>query len=316
MPGTAAGFDRPLVPARAVIQWLTHLDVEKGRSRHTLAAYRRDGDRYLAFLATRGITDLRVVSEMVITDFLAHLRTGDDLHRPLAASSAARTLVAIRTFHRFLALDAALDVDPAAAVSPPRRPDRLPKAIPLEEVERILDGAAVGEPPAALRDRAFVEVLYGAGARISEATGLDVDDITLADKVIRLRGKGGKERLVPLGSYAVDALGAYLVRARPALASRGAGTPAVFLNTRGGRLSRQGGWGIVRTAAQRAGLGGRVTPHTLRHSFATHLLEGGADVRIVQELLGHASVTTTQIYTRVTVARLREVYAASHPRAR
>jgi integrase/recombinase XerD len=167
-----------------------------------------------------------------------------------------------------------------------------------------------------VRDRAFVEVLYGAGARISEATGLDVDDLDLTDRVVRLRGKGSKERLVPLGSYAVDALTAYLVRARPTLAAAGRGTPAVFLNVRGSRLSRQGAWGIVRAAAERAGLRAGVTPHTLRHSFATHLLEGGADVRTVQELLGHASVTTTQIYTRVTVAQLREVYAASHPRAR
>jgi integrase/recombinase XerD len=311
----AAGAAR-VDPARALAEWLTHLDVERGRSRHTLTAYRRDGNRYLAFLADRGVTDLGAVTEGLVTDFLAHLRTGDDAHPPLAASSAARSLVAVRTFHRFLAMDAVLDADPAAAVAPPGRPDRLPKALPVEDVTRLLDAAGTGDPPASLRDRAFVEVLYGAGARISEATGLDVDDLDLTDRVVRLRGKGSKERLVPLGSYAVDALTAYLVRARPTLAAAGRGTPAVFLNVRGSRLSRQGAWGIVRAAAERAGLRAGVTPHTLRHSFATHLLEGGADVRTVQELLGHASVTTTQIYTRVTVAQLREVYAASHPRAR
>lgn len=303
-------------PGRAVREWLTHLDVEKGRSRHTLAAYRRDGDRYLAFLAGRGIDDLRAVTEADVTDFLVHLRTGDDDRPPLSTTSAARSLVAVRTFHRFLALDATLTADPAAAVSPPAGPDRLPKAISIEDVDRLLSVASVGDDASALRDRALLEILYGAGARISEATGLDIDDLALDEGVIRLRGKGNKERLVPLGTYAAAAVSAYLVRARPALATRGTGTPALFLNTRGGRLSRQGAWGIIHAVADRAGLGARVTPHTLRHSFATHLLDGGADVRIVQELLGHSSVTTTQIYTKVSIARLREVYAGSHPRAR
>jgi integrase/recombinase XerD len=222
----------------------------------------------------------------------------------------------VRGLHRFLALEGESAADPAQAVSPPRPPTRLPKAIGVAEVVRLLEAASVGDTPAALRDRALLEVLYGTGARISEAVGLDLDDVDAQEGVVRLFGKGSKERLVPLGSYAARALDAYLVRGRPALASAGLGTPAIFLNQRGQRLSRQSAWAILRACAERAELPGHLSPHTLRHSFATHLLEGGADVRVVQELLGHASVTTTQIYTMVTVQQLREVYAQSHPRAR
>jgi integrase/recombinase XerD len=311
----------PFVPApsaleRAVRDWLGHLDVERGVSDNTLRSYRRDLARYTAYLHSRGVTEPAAVTEVHVTDFLAGLREGGPEHPPLAASSAARTLVAVRGFHKFLALEGDVDSDPAAAVSPPKPPSRLPKAIGVEEVERLLEAASVGDTPASLRDRALLEVLYGAGARISEAVGLDVDDLDAEEGVVRLFGKGSKERLVPLGSYAAQALSAYLVRGRPALAAKGRGTPAVFLNQRGGRLSRQSAWSVLRAAAERAGLGGHLSPHTLRHSFATHLLDGGADVRVVQELLGHASVTTTQIYTLVTVQRLREVYAQSHPRAR
>ncbi|GAA4122492.1 site-specific tyrosine recombinase XerD [Knoellia locipacati] len=251
-----------------------------------------------------------------MSEFLARLREGDDEHPPLAANSAARTLVAVRGLHRFLALEGEVETDPAAAVSPPPPPSRLPKAISLGEVERLLDAAAVGDTPASLRDKALLEVLYGTGARISEAIGLDIDDVDLDAGVVRLEGKGGKQRLVPLGSYAREALTAYLVRGRGTFSSKGRGTPAIFLNQRGSRLSRQSAWTILRAAAERAQLRGHLSPHTLRHSFATHLLEGGADVRVVQELLGHASVTTTQVYTLVTVQQLREVYAQSHPRAR
>jgi integrase/recombinase XerD len=223
-------------------------------------------------------------------------------------------VVAVRGLHRFLLLEGEADGDPAGDVRPPSTPQRLPKAVAVADVERLLEAASFAGTPAALRDRALLELLYGSGARISEAVGLDVDDLDPERGLVRLRGKGSKERLVPVGSYAVAALDAYLVRARPGLAARGRGTPAVFLNTRGGRLSRQSAWAVLQTAADRAGLTG-ISPHSLRHSFATHLLEGGADVRVVQELLGHASVTTTQIYTRVTADTLREVYAASHPRA-
>jgi integrase/recombinase XerD len=306
----------PSAVERAVRDWLGHLEVERGASDNTLKSYRRDLARYAAYLSSRGVHHPAEVGEAQVADFLATLREGSEGHPPLAASSAARTLVAVRGFHRFLALEGEVPTDPAGAVSPPRPPARLPKAISVDAVERLLAAASLGDTPASLRDRALVEVLYGAGARISEAVGLDVDDIDAEEGVVRLFGKGSKERLVPLGSYAAQAVGTYLTRARPGFASRGKGTPALFLNQRGGRLSRQSAWVVLRAAAERADLGGHISPHTLRHSFATHLLDGGADVRVVQELLGHASVTTTQIYTLVTVQRLREVYAQSHPRAR
>ena len=301
---------------RATRGWLDHLRVERGAAGNTLSSYRRDIARYRQFLHARGISDPAAVGESDVTDFLASLREGAPERPPLSASSAARTLVAVRGFHRFLALEGVTDTDPAVGVAPPKVPKRLPKAISINDVESLLSAASLGGTPAALRDRAMLEVLYGAGARISEAVGLDLDDIDLEQGSARLVGKGSKERVVPLGSYAREAVRAYTVRARPSMALRGKGTPALFLNQRGGRLSRQGAWAAIHAAAQRAGLGDKVSPHTLRHSFATHLLDGGADVRVVQELLGHASVTTTQIYTMVTVQRLREVYAEAHPRAR
>ncbi|WP_323099212.1 site-specific tyrosine recombinase XerD [Intrasporangium sp. YIM S08009] len=306
---------------RDVRGWLDHVRVEKGASDNTLSSYRRDLRAYTAHLAARGITDAGRVTEADVTDFLAAMR-----ERGLAASSAARTLVAVRGFHRFLALEGEVPTDPAANVAPPKPPARLPKAISVDAVERLLAAASVGDTPESLRDRALLELLYGAGARISEAVGLDVDDLELPTgsgtagapgvSAVRLHGKGGKERLVPVGRYAVDAVSAYLVRGRPALAVKGRGGPALFLNQRGNRLSRQSAWAVIRRAAERADLTEHVSPHTLRHSFATHLLDGGADVRVVQELLGHASVTTTQIYTMVSTHRLREVYATAHPRAR
>ncbi len=226
----------------------------------------------------------------------------------------ARALAAVRSFHRFLVADGELDRNPAAAAVRPKVPRSLPRALPVDEVARIVE-APVGEEPAALRDRAILETLYGAGLRISELVGLDVDDVDLEEGSVRVIGKGSKERQVPLGRMGREAVGAYLTRGRPSLASsrtRG----AMFLNTRGGRLTRQGCWAIVKTNVKRAGVHKRVTPHTLRHSYATHLLEGGADVRVVQELLGHASVATTQIYTLITEQHLREVYVTAHPRAR
>jgi len=308
------GSSSPL--ARSTRGWLDHLRVERGAAANTLSSYQRDLARYRLFLVDRGISDPAAVDESDVTEFLASLREGGPQRPPLSASSAARTLVAVRGFHRFLALEGATDTDPAVGVAPPKVPKRLPKAISINDVENLLAAASLGDTPAALRDRAMLEVLYGSGARISEAVGLDIDDIDLEQGSVRLFGKGSKERVVPLGSYAREATQAYKVRARPSMALRGKGTPALFLNQRGGRLSRQGAWAAIHAAAERAGLGDKVSPHTLRHSFATHMLDGGADVRVVQELLGHACVTTTQIYTMVTVQRLREVYAGAHPRAR
>ncbi len=283
-----------------------------------MASYRRDLRRYDGYLAATEIDDLGRITETVVGDFLMRLREGDADHPPLTASSAGRTVVAVRGFHKFCVREGLTAVDPAAAVKPPAPPQRLPKALSVDEVTRILSAAAGAEAePAVLatRDAALLEFLYGTGARISEAVGLDVDDIDLDAGAVLLRGKGSKERVVPVGTYAREALSAYLVRGRPELVSRGRGTPALFLNARGGRLSRQSAWTVLRRAAQRAGITKEISPHTLRHSYATHLLDGGADVRVVQELLGHASVTTTQVYTLVTVDKLREVYATSHPRA-
>ncbi len=315
-PAGAAGS----VP-RAVRTYLDHLVVERGVADNTLKSYRRDLRRYLDFLAGRGVADLAGVSEATVTAFLVHLREGDADHPPLSAASAGRTVVAVRGFHRFAVRDGLVGVDPAAAVRPPVPAKRLPKALPLSDIERLLTAAGAAGTALALRDRALLELLYASGARISEAVGLDVDDLDLVTDertgAVLLRGKGGKERVVPFGGPARTALEAWLVRGRPPLAAAGStgGRGAVFLNARGGRLSRQSAWTVLDRAATRAGVTTEVSPHTLRHSFATHLLEGGADVRTVQELLGHASVTTTQVYTLVTVDSLREVYAAAHPRA-
>jgi integrase/recombinase XerD len=251
-----------------------------------------------------------------VSSFLVRLREGDADHPALSSTSAARTVVAVRGFHKFAVRDGLAAADPAAGVKPPTPAKRLPKALPLADVEAILEAAGAAGTTLALRDRAMLEVLYGTGARISEAVGLDVDDLDSVDGTVLLRGKGGKQRLVPVGSFALEAVSGYLVRGRPELVAAGKGTPALFLNARGGRLSRQSAWAVLVKAAERAGVTKDVSPHTLRHSFATHLLDGGADVRVVQELLGHASVTTTQVYTLVTVDNLREVFAAAHPRAR
>jgi integrase/recombinase XerD len=317
----------------AVRRYLQVLVVERGLAANTVESYQRDLRRYTGFLATRGKRELADVTELDVAEFRAALRTGDAEHPPLAVSSVGRAVAAVRGLHAFALTEGMTPEDPAREVTPPAPPRRLPKAIPLDAVEAILDaaGSTQDPDPRVLRDRALLEFLYGTGARISEATGLDIDDLDYlaSDPSVLLTGKGSKQRYVPVGRYAVRALDAYLVRGRPVLAARAAGggragerggragkkySPAVFLNARGGRLTRQGAWGILREAADRSGKAA-VSPHTLRHSFATHLLDGGADIRVVQELLGHASVTTTQVYTLVTVDRLREVYAAAHPRA-
>jgi integrase/recombinase XerD len=319
---TAVASRGPVVE-RVVTGYLDHLTVERGLAANTIASYRRDLRRYAEFLAAAGVEGLGEVGESDVAAFLVALRSGDDEHPPLSATSAARAVVAVRGLHRFALLDGLVTDDVAAEVKPPAPARRLPKAIPVESVEALITAAGSLEGPRGLRDRALLELLYGTGARISEAVGLAVDDLDLASAAVRLAGKGGKERVVPVGSYAVRAVEDYLVRARPALATKarsGVRGGALFLNARGGPLSRQSAWSILRAAAERVGEAAGisvadVSPHTLRHSFATHLLDGGADVRVVQELLGHASVTTTQVYTLVTVDRLREVYATSHPRA-
>ncbi|WP_353810539.1 site-specific tyrosine recombinase XerD [Agromyces sp. SYSU T00194] len=296
----------------AVESYLRHLTIERGLSRNTVAAYRRDLDRYGAWLAARGVDDAASVTEQDVVDFVASLRA--DPGHPMAASSVARILSSVRGLHRFLLEEGRAASDPTREVRPPKLASRLPKAISVEEVQALLD-ATGGDDPVALRDRALLELLYATGARVSEAVALNVDDVQDAD-VVRLEGKGGKQRIVPLGSYAREALGAYLVRVRPDFAARGKSTPALFLGPRGARMSRQSAWLAIRAAAERAGIRAEISPHTLRHSFATHLLAGGADVRVVQELLGHSSVATTQIYTLVTVDTLRDMYTAAHPRAR
>jgi integrase/recombinase XerD len=303
-------------PAGVVRTFLDHLAVERGSSANTLAAYRRDLDRYLEYLAARGVEALEDVDAVAVSGFLAYLREGDEAHPKLSAASVARAVAAVRGLHRFALDEGVVEVDVAREVRPAAPPRRLPKAIPVEDVERLLDAAGYAGTSLALRDRALLELLYGTGARISEAVGLHVDDLDLADNTVLFTGKGGKQRRVPVGSYAAKAVSAYLVRARPELVAAGSGSSRLFLNSRGGPLSRQSAWVVLRTAAERAGLTTDLSPHVLRHSFATHLLEGGADVRVVQELLGHASIMTTQIYTLVTVDTLREVYASAHPRAR
>jgi integrase/recombinase XerD len=317
----------PSAALRAAQQrWLDHLRVERGLAALTLAAYRRDTDRYLQFLAAQGVQHPAEVGTAAVARFLAELTDGDQAHPPLAPSSVARCVTAVRGLHAFWMVEGDAPSDPAAAVTPPAAGRRLPHGLTVDEVNRVLGAASVGENVTSLRDRALLELLYGCGARVSEAVGLDVDDLHLEEAgaqhdqgqegSVRLFGKGSKVRVVPLGSYAVTASQAYLVRARPLLARAGQGTPALFLNSRGGRLSRQSAFTVIRTAAQRAGLSRPISPHTLRHSCATHLLNGGADIRVVQELLGHASVSTTQIYTHVSTQHLREVYATAHPRAR
>jgi integrase/recombinase XerD len=301
--------------------YLDHLAIERGVAANTLSSYRRDLRRYAEHLTTRSVADLADVTEVDVSEFLVALRRGDPDNgvTPLSAVSAARALIAVRGLHKFAAAEGIAAIDVARDVKPPTPSRRLPKSLSIDEVLALLEaggGDSEADGPLTLRNRALLEMLYSTGARISEAVGLDIDDVDTHARSVLLRGKGGKQRLIPIGRPAVTALDTYLVRGRPDLARRGRGTPAIFLNARGGRLSRQSAWQVLQDAADRAGITATVSPHVLRHSFATHLLDGGADVRVVQELLGHASVTTTQIYTMVTVNALREVWAGAHPRAR
>lgn len=296
---------------RALDAYLRHVTVERGLSAHTIAAYRRDLGTYREWLVAEGIGDTAEVTPAVIDRFIGERASAEP---PPASTSLARLQSSVRGWHRFLAREGIEVDDPSARLRPPKAPQRLPKALTIEQVERLL-AAPSGEEPLGIRDRALLELLYATGARVSEAIDLDVDDLAHGD-VLRLRGKGSKERIVPLGSYARTAVDAYLTRVRPGLAMKGRASARLFLGARGAPLSRQSAWLVIRAAAERAQITTDVSPHTLRHSFATHLLQGGADVRVVQELLGHSSVATTQIYTHVSVDALRDIYATSHPRAR
>ncbi|MEX0666040.1 MAG: site-specific tyrosine recombinase XerD [Acidimicrobiia bacterium] len=299
----------------------TWLAVERGLRPNTLAAYHRDLSIYAAYLRDHGVHDAAVVKERTVDEYVTWLRaTRDDDGQPRwSASSIARLLVAVRSFHRFCVDEGLTRDDPAQDVRAPKVPAGIPKALTEPEVEALLD-AVIVDAPTGSRDRAILETLYAAGLRISELVGLDRNDLDLEDGLVRVFGKGGKERVVPIGRPARTALADYLTRGRPELARSGRAAlgaqDAVFLNARGGRLTRQGCWGIVRAAATRVGLADRISPHVLRHSCATHLLDHGADLRVVQEVLGHASLSTTQVYTKVTAERLRAVYDTAHPRSR
>ena len=298
--------------AVAVDRYLRHVSIERGLSPNTVLAYRRDLGVYTNMLAGRGIHNPSAIATQDVAAFAHELRTRHE--RPLGASSTARMLSSVRSWHRFLLDESIVEVDVASEVQPPKQSMRLPKAISIEQMESVLS-ATDGDDVQSLRDKALLELLYATGARISEAVALNVDDLVDGD-IVRLFGKGSKQRIVPVGSFARSAIDAYLVRARPTFSARGAATPALFLGSRGHRVSRQNAWLIIRAAAERAKLGLEISPHTFRHSFATHLLAGGADVRVVQELLGHSSVATTQIYTMVTADTLRDMYTTAHPRAR
>ena len=291
--------------------YLRHLTIERGLSKNTITSYRTDLFKYLAFLESRN-KDLLNVNADDIDKFVSSLNQAG-----AASSSSARAIASIRGLHKYLILESKRTDDPTVKTRAPKLPMRLPKALSQDQVIQLLNAAGPDpdfDPSSdliRLRDRALLELLYSTGARVSEIAGLDLDEVS-DNGLMRVRGKGSKERIVPVGSFAHAALEAYLSRVRPALVK--SSTPAVFLNQRGGRLSRQSIWQIIQKAGEVCGL--EVSPHTLRHCFATHLIEGGADVRVVQELLGHASVTTTQIYTKVTIDTLREAFQASHPRAR
>jgi integrase/recombinase XerD len=334
-PGVDVAADAEVVPLD-VEEWLSWLATERGRVPATVQAYRRDVRGWVRWLrgdggagadapaarggadpeagAGAGDVDLATVGEHDIEGYVAELRS-----QGRAPATVARATVAVRSLHRFLAEEGRAPADPGAEVVTPRVPAGLPKALTESEVAALL-AAVVGDDPVARRDRAVVEVLYGAGLRISELVGLRLGDVDLESALLRAFGKGSKERVVPLGRHAVAALYDWLTPGgRPALEperwARRGDAEAVFLNQRGGRLSRQGAWLVVKRHGEAAGLGSRLTPHALRHSCATHMLDHGADIRAVQELLGHASISTTQVYTRVSTERLWEAYRAAHPRA-
>ncbi|MGI8726399.1 MAG: site-specific tyrosine recombinase [Solirubrobacterales bacterium] len=298
-----------------VLDFLAYLEFERGLARNTLAAYRTDLLQLGAFLAERGSTPTDVGPDG-LADFIGSLAEGDgDDRAPASAATLNRKTACLRSFYRHLRRAEMIDTDPTANLRPPRKGKRLPKVLAYGEVKKLLDSVS-GADPADLRDRAILEVMYGCGLRASETTGLEVGSVDTERNFLRAYGKGSKERVVPLGREASAAIDRYLHSGRPELASGGGDERALFLNQRGGGLTRQGLYKIIQGRARSAGLDRKMSPHTLRHSFATHLLSGGCDLRSVQEMLGHADVATTQIYTHVSADRIKEVYFEAHPRAR
>jgi integrase/recombinase XerD len=295
-----------------VLDFLAYLEFERGLSRNTLEAYRTDLLQFGRFLDERGVSAVEA-SPRDVSDFLTQLAAGNGSGKPASPATVHRKAACLRSFYRHLRREGVRDSDPAASLSPPRRGRKLPQVLTRGEVEKLLSRPK-GTEPAALRDRALLELMYACGLRASEAIGLEVGDVDLDDKILRARGKGSKERIVPIGGTAATAVRIYLERGRPELV-KGVGQPTLFLNFRGGALTRQGLYKIVRRHAEAAGLGDRMSPHTLRHTFATHLLAGGCDLRSVQEMLGHADVSTTQLYTHLSSQRLKDVYFKAHPRA-
>lgn len=296
-----------------VEDFLRYQTLERQLSPNSISAYRRDLLKYQHYLAHTQVTEYGDVTFADLSGFTQSLVA-------MKAASVARTLSTVKNLHRFLYDEERIERDVTIDIIAPKIPARLPKALSIAQVQQLI-AATDGDEPERLRDKALLELLYATGARISEVVDLDVDDLIggstdgTTAAVVRLTGKGSKQRIVPIGSYARAALDAYLVRARPMFAERGRSTPALFMGVRGARLSRQNAWLLLQAVAERAKLSAHVSPHVLRHSFATHLLQGGADVRVVQELLGHASVATTQIYTALTVDTLRDMYVSAHPRA-
>jgi integrase/recombinase XerD len=294
------------------LEFLATLELERGLSRNTLEAYRSDLQQYGAFLGRRGQDPLEVACADVAA-FISELATGRDDKPPLGSATLQRKIACLRSFYRHLRREQILDFDPTAELRPPRSSARLPKVLSRDEVGRLL-AQPQGSTPAALRDRALLETLYACGLRASESVTLELSELDLEVGILRARGKGSKERLVPIGSKAIETLEIYLSRGRPQLVGLN-DEPRVFVNLRGSGLSRQGLYKIVQGHARSAGLEHRMSPHTLRHTFATHLLAGGCDLRSLQEMLGHADIGTTQIYTHLSTERLRDVYFDSHPRA-